>query len=121
WGVDDDKFTENPQRHDGDAKTVLGKTGNWTGTDLVNQLLKHPATANRLATKLVKAFFGEGACPPDAVKELAAGLRERDLDIGWAVGTVLRSRLFFADANVRTRVTAPAEFVAGTVRALGLF
>jgi len=121
WGVDEDKFVENPQRHDGGAKTVLGKSGNWTGTDLVNQLLKHPATANRLASKLAKAFFGEGACPPGAVKELAAGLRERDLDIGWAVGTVLRSRLFFADANVRTRVTAPAEFVAGAVRALGLF
>jgi uncharacterized protein (DUF1800 family) len=121
WGVDEDKFVENPPRHDDGAKTVLGKTGNWTGTDLVNQLLKHPATANRLAAKLVKAFFGEGACPPEAVKELAAGLREHDLDIGWATGVILRSRLFFADANVRTRVTAPAEFVAGAVRSLGLF
>jgi uncharacterized protein (DUF1800 family) len=121
WGVDEDKFAENPQRHDDGEKTVLGKTGKWTGTDLVNLLLKQSATADRLAAKLVKTFFGEGACPADAVKELAAGLRERDLDIDWAVGTVLRSRLFFADANVRTRVTPPAEFVTAAVRALGLF
>ena len=121
WNVEEDKFTESASRHDDAEKTVLGKTGKWTGTDLVNQLLKNPATAERLASKLVKAFFGESACPADAVKELATGLHERELDVAWAVGTVLKSRLFFADANIRTRVVAPAEFVTGAARALGLF
>jgi uncharacterized protein (DUF1800 family) len=121
WGVEEDTFTESAARHDGGEKTVLGKSRKWTGTDLVNQLLKHHATAERLASKLVKTFFGENACPPDAVKELATGLRERDLDIDWAVGTVLRSRVFFADANARSRVMAPAEFVTGAARALALF
>jgi uncharacterized protein (DUF1800 family) len=121
WNVEDDKFVESATRHDDDEKTVLGNTGKWTGTDLIGQLLKHSATAARLASKLAKEFFGEGACPADAIKELADGLREHDLDVGWAVGTVLKSRLFFADANIRTRVTAPAEFVTGSARALGLF
>jgi uncharacterized protein (DUF1800 family) len=119
--VEDDKFAEAADRHDGGEKTAFGKTGRWTGTDLVNQLLKNHATAERLASKLVKAFFGESACPAEAVKELAVGLRERDLDVGWAVGTVLKSRLFFADANIRSRVVAPAEFVTGAARALALF
>jgi uncharacterized protein (DUF1800 family) len=121
WNVEDETFVETPARHDEDEKTVLGKSGRWTGTDLVNQLVGHPATAERLAGKLVKTFFGEGACPPEARKELAAGLREHELGVGWAVGVILRSRLFFADANIRTRVTAPAEFTAAAVRALGLF
>ncbi len=121
WSVEDGKFVENAARHDDDEKTVLGQSGKWTGTDLVNQLLKYPATAERLASKLVKTFFGEGACPADAVKELAAELHARDLDISWAVGTVLKSRLFFAHANIRSRVTAPAEFVTGAARALSLF
>jgi len=121
WSVEEDKFFENTVRHDEDEKTLFGKIGKWTGTDLVNELLKQPATAERLAAKLVKAFFGEKACPPDAAKELASGLHERDLDIAWAVGTVLRSRLFFTEANIRSRVTAPAEFVTGAVRSLGLF
>ena len=34
---------------------------------------------------------------------------------------MLRSRLFFADANVRTRVLGPVEFVVGAARALELF
>jgi uncharacterized protein (DUF1800 family) len=121
WTVENDRFAEAPARHDEGRKTVLGQSGNWTGTDLVNRLVRHPATAERLAGKLVKAFFGEGACPPEAHQELAAGLREHDLDAGWAVGVILRSRLFFADANVGTRVVSPAEFTAALVRALGLF
>jgi uncharacterized protein (DUF1800 family) len=121
WGVEEDQFVDTAARHDDGEKTLFGRTGKLTGTDLVNQLLKQPSTADRLADKLVRTFFGEGACPREAVKELATGLRERDLDTGWAVETILRSRLFFADGNVRTRVTAPAEFIAGAARALGLF
>jgi uncharacterized protein (DUF1800 family) len=121
WGVEEDAFAESPQRHDGGEKTVLGKTGKWTGTDLIDLLLKQPSTADRLVAKLIKAFFGEGACPPEAAKELAAGLRDHELDVGWAVRTVLQSRPFFAAANVRTRVTTPPEFVAGAARALGMF
>jgi hypothetical protein len=120
WTVTEGNFTETPDRHDPGEKTILGKTGNWTGSDLVKILLGHPATAERIAFKLCRQFFGENAVPPAAVKELAAGLRERDLDVGWAVETVLRSRLFFADANVRTRVLGPVEFVVGAARALGL-
>jgi uncharacterized protein (DUF1800 family) len=121
WTVEDGQFKEVPARHDDGAKTVLGHGGAWMGADLVGLLLKHPATATRLAQKLGRLFFGEGALEPEAVQALAAGLREHDLDISWAVGTVLRSRRFFAEANLRSRVLSPVEYVAGAVRALGLF
>ena len=55
------------------------------------------------------------------LRVLAAGLREHDLDIGWAVATVLRSRAFFAQANLGNRVLGPVEFVVGPARALELF
>ena len=51
--------------------------------------------------------------------ELADGLRAHRLDIGWGVATILRSRAFFAAANLGTRVVGPVEFVVGAVRALG--
>jgi hypothetical protein len=54
------------------------------------------------------------------VQALAAGLREHELDISWALGAILRSRLFFADANLGTRVLGPVEYVVGAVRALEL-
>src|SRR5262249_12715100 len=124
WTVDegdpDRCFGEDARAHDDGAKTVLGRVGRWTGADLLRILLDHPATAERAAVKLGRLFFGEGALRAEAVRELAAGLRAHDLDVGRAVGVVLRSRLFFAEANLRTRVLGPVEYVAGAVRGLGL-
>jgi uncharacterized protein (DUF1800 family) len=120
WTVEDGHFAEAAANHDDGEKTVLGKTGRLTGSDLVRVLLGHPATADRIVSKLSRQFFGEKAVPPEAAKQLAAGLRERELDVGWAVETVLRSRLFFAGANLRGRVLSPVEFVVGSARALGL-
>lgn len=121
WSVEGGQFVESAAKHDDGSKTILGQTGAWTGGDLVTLLTKHPATAMRVAVKLCRLFFGENGPPPDALRALAEGLRERDLDIGWACGVVLRSRLFFADANLGTRVLGPVEYVVGTARALGLF
>ena len=121
WSVDDGKFVEIAERHDDGEKTVLGTKGEFTGTTLVDLLLKQPGVADRIATKLIRLFFGDTGVSADAAKALAAGLRERELDVSWAVETVLRSRLFFADANVRTRVLSPVEYVVGSARVLELF
>ncbi len=47
-----------------------------------------------------------------------SGLREHDLDIRWAVETILRSELFFSDANIASRVSSPVEYLLGAVRSL---
>jgi hypothetical protein len=121
WSVEDGAFTEKPKQHDDGEKTVLGRTGKWTCRDLVPMLLDHPATSKRLATKLCRLFFGEGVADAAAVEALADGLRAHKLDVGWAVGTVLRSRAFFAEPNLGTRVADPVAFVVGTARALEMF
>jgi uncharacterized protein (DUF1800 family) len=121
WGVAEGTFRDDPRQHDGGAKTVLGRTGRWTGDDLIKILLDHPATADRLAARLCEHFMGEGAVGVAEVRTLADGLRERNLDVGWAVGTVLRSQAFFAEANLGTRILGPAEYVVGAARALELF
>jgi uncharacterized protein (DUF1800 family) len=121
WTVTDDHFAESPRRHDDGAKTILGRTGRWNGADLVRMLVEHPATAERLAFRLCEWLMGEGTVSQAALRALAEGLRRHDLNIGWGVETVLRSQAFFAEANIRTRVLSPVEFVVGAARALELF
>ncbi len=118
WTVDKGRFREDAALHDSGDKTILGHKGAWRGGDLLRLTLEHPATAGRLAARLCEFFLGEGAIGPDGTRALAAGLRERDLDVGWAVETVLRSRAFFAGANLGTRVLGPVEYVVGAARAL---
>jgi uncharacterized protein (DUF1800 family) len=121
WKIGQGKFREWLPDHDHGDKTMLGHKGRWRGDDLVRFLLDHPATARHLAWRLCQEFMGEGVVSDADIDALAAGLRAHDLDIGWAVGTILRSRAFFADANVGNRVAGPVEFVIGVRRALERF
>jgi uncharacterized protein (DUF1800 family) len=110
-----------PEYHDLFPKTILGKTGDFHGDDLLRILLEHPATSRRLARRICELLMGEGIAGDEAVDQLAAGLREHDLDVGWAVETVLRSTAFFSEANIGSRVQGPMEFMVGAARALELF
>jgi uncharacterized protein (DUF1800 family) len=121
WGVEDDAFLDVPARHDDGEKTILGRKGAWKGDDLVRMVLEHPATPRRLAWRVCELFLGERALKAADIRALADGLRERHLDMGWAVETVLRSRAFFADDNLGDRVLGPVEYVIGAARALELF
>jgi uncharacterized protein (DUF1800 family) len=118
WTVKHGEFRQQESIHDDGEKTILGHTGAWKGEDLVRLLLEHPATSKRLAWRLCGEFCGEGAIDDAAIEELAAGLREHDLDIRWGVETILRSELFFSDANIGSRVCDPVSFLINPLRAL---
>jgi uncharacterized protein (DUF1800 family) len=121
WTVTEDAFAFNEKGHDDGEKTILGKKGNWKGDDLVRMVLDHPATAKRVAWRICELFLGEKAIKSADVAGLAEGLRQRQLDVAWAVETVLRSGLFFAEGNLGNRVMGPVEYVVGAARALELF
>jgi uncharacterized protein (DUF1800 family) len=121
WGIKDDVFAEVEADRDPGEKTILGRKGRWSGDDLVRLVLEHPATSRRLAWRVCELFLGENLLRTADVAALADGLRARNLDVGWAVETVLRSRTFFADENLGNRVLGPVEYVVGAARALELF
>jgi uncharacterized protein (DUF1800 family) len=107
-----------PSRHDPGAKTILGRTAAFDTDGLAGLLLDHPATYRRLAWRLCHEFFGDGAVGDRAIGALAEGLRAHDLDIGWGVATVLRSRRFFDAANLGRRIASPIDYILGAVQAL---
>ena len=118
WTVEDGAFREALSKHDDGEKIILGRKGRWGGPDLLAGLLEHPGTALRLARRICGLLMGEGALDEAAVDLLADDLRANRLDVGHAVETVLRSRAFFAPANIGSRVVGPVEFVIGACRAL---
>ncbi|MFI5454403.1 MAG: DUF1800 family protein [Isosphaerales bacterium] len=118
WKLIDDEPRFIASRHDPGSKTILGRTAAFDANAFARLLLEHPATSRRLAWRLCHEFLGEGTADQAAINSLAEGLRAHDLDIGWCIATVLRSRLFFDPANLGNRVLSPIEFVIGSVRAL---
>ena len=118
WSVINSKFSVRENRHDKSEKSLLGHRGNYGGDDLLALLLENSATSQRLAWRICDAFMGEGVVSQLAINELAAGLQSRNLDLQWAIGTVLRSQLFFSNENLQSRISSPVDFVIGTLRAL---
>ena len=118
WTVRRDEFANVDAYHDDGSKKILGRQGKFDGDDVLKILLDHEAVATRIASRLCEMFFGEGIITDQQTQTLAAGLRERDLDVRWAVETILRSELFFADANIGNRVMDPIQFMLTPLRAL---
>jgi hypothetical protein len=118
WAVVGGRFGFREARHDSDPKSLLGRNGPLNGDELIELLLQQPATAERLADRICSLFFGEAALGVADRQALADGLRANNLNVGWTVETVLRSQLFFAEANLRGRVAGPVEWAVGAVRAL---
>ena len=118
WTVTTQKVHVEPAYHDPGKKTILGTTHSFNGDGLLDFLVKQPATARRIAWRLCRMFFGEQIVDEPAMKALADGLLAHDLDLKWAVETILRSELFFSDANIRSRIASPVEYVIGAIRCL---
>jgi uncharacterized protein (DUF1800 family) len=108
-------------RHDAGVKTVLGNTGRWGPADVVDIVLDrdpqgHVAAAH-IAGRLVAAFHR-----PDAEPTIVAAVAGSLVASGYEIKPALRTlflRPEFMDGPA-TSVKAPAELVAGAMRALGL-
>jgi uncharacterized protein (DUF1800 family) len=131
--ITDGKAQEDIALHATGSKTILGLSGPFRTKNLLRILLNQPATAERLADRLCTYFLGEKVADAEAVKTLAAALHERNwswvpagepgnnLDIGWAVETLLRSERFFTTSSLGKRIQTPVEYVVGAVRVLEMW
>jgi uncharacterized protein (DUF1800 family) len=119
WEVRHGKFFFNANQHDEGQKTVLGKTGNWNGEDVLKILLEQPAAGRFLAGKMYRYLVSEtAASPPRLLEALAAGYREHDYDTAWLVRTIASSNLFYSPHAMQQRVKPPTEMAVSLVRSL---
>jgi len=118
WSIKAGEVTFRHEHHDAEPKTILEHTDRFDAESLAELLLNQEATSRRLAWRLCDLLMGEHVVNQDAIDELASGLRTRQLDIVWAVETILRSEFFFTEKNIGSRVSSPVEYIVGTVRSL---
>ncbi len=113
------KFEFVPELHDDGKKTVLGTTGDLRGEDVVRIAADHPATAQFLASKLLR-FYVTRDPAPDAVAAFAALLTQHDLHIGESLRVLLRSAYFHRAEHRGARIASPVEFVLGSLSTLAV-
>lgn len=121
WSVSNGRFRNRAEWHDSNEKTILGKTGKFSGDDLIEITAEHPATAKRLAWRICDSFLSKSLISEKVINQFAEVLTRNQLDIHASVGTLIRSKLFFCDENLQRRIVEPESFVVGAVRAVEQF
>lgn len=118
WGSDKEgNFKERKNLHDEGAKTFLGKTGNFTGTDVLNIILEQKATAKFITTKIYKFFVNENV-DENVVKSLSESFYQSGYDIKKLMMDIFSSSWFYDKKNIGNRIKSPIELMAGIMRSL---
>lgn len=119
WEIRNDAFFFNRNQFDNTLKTVLGRTGNFTGEDIVDIAVDHPATAHFIAAKLYK-FLVDDDPQSNTVDWLAGIFTDANFEIKPLVRAILLSKEFRADTAYHGKIKSPAEYVVGLVKTLGV-
>lgn len=125
WGIDrrGGTFLYRNQSHDQSAKTVLGQSllpgqGQKDGQDVLDILVKHPATARFISTKLCRRFVADDPAE-SIVSRCADTFSATTGDIGEVMRTLIGSPEFWNEAFGAGKLKTPHEFVLSTLRAVG--
>lgn len=104
-------------QHDFGTKTVLGKTGNFDGAEVLDILLEQKQTAKHISKKIYCFFVNE---TPDAEKIdwLADRFYKNDYDIGKLMDDIFTSDWFYENKNIGSKIKSPIELIAGMQRML---
>jgi uncharacterized protein (DUF1800 family) len=114
-----DTVAFDPRRHDFGTKTFLGRTGDFTGDDIVDIIFDQPQCARFFAASLLNWFVYNDP-EPELVDRVAGLLRAQGYELSPVIGTLLASNVFYSDRAYRALVKSPVEFVVGTYKTLGL-
>jgi uncharacterized protein (DUF1800 family) len=116
WSIDrvSGNFTFRPFIHDYGVKTVLGKTGNFDGDQVLDILISRPETAEFVTRKLWREFVSPDPQERE-VKRIAARFREAHYDIRSALYAILTSDAFYSAENRGVLVKSPVDLVVGTM------
>jgi len=118
WGYDKEgNFMERKKLHDEGSKTFLGKTGNFTGNDVLNIILEQKATSRFITTKIYKFFVNENA-DEAIIKKLSDNFYQSGYDIKKLMNEIFSSSWFYDKKNIGNRIKSPIELMAGIMRTL---
>ena len=123
------KFEYRADDHDDSEKRFLGNVGNFNGTDIIDMVVRQPATARFISRHLYNFFVADEIqipswldIPPQdpvAINILSESFISSGYDIKQTLRTLFLSD-FFADEAIRfAKVKSPIELVAGTMRLVG--
>lgn len=118
WGANvAGEFVFRRAQHDDNKKTFLGKTGNFSGDDVLSILLEQKQTALFITEKIYKYFVNE-----QIDKNIIQGLAERFYQSNYSIQSLMKdifsSEWFYDIRNIGSKIKSPIELIVGIRRML---
>lgn len=108
-----------PFVHDDGEKTVLGKSGNLNGDDVLKILTDKPRCAEFITHKIWSWFVWPN--PDEAtIAPFAKRFHESGLNIKALISDIVHSKEFYSPKAERTVVKTPVDFCVTTYRQMGV-
>lgn len=104
-------------QHDFGSKTVLGRTGNFDGGEVLDILLEEKQTAKYITQKIYKFFVNEKA-DTDKINWLADRFYKNEYDISKLMEDIFTSDWFYDEKNIGAQIKSPVELLVGIQRML---
>lgn len=113
WGYDEmGQFRFRKNLHDEGSKTILGKTGNFQGDDVIKILLEQKQTAKYITGKIYKYFVNDE--PDEAVAaRLADKFYQSGYDLRALMQEIFLADWFYDERNIGNRIKSPVELIVG--------
>jgi hypothetical protein len=119
WYFDNLAFKVDPEKHDGGAKTFLGRTGNFDGVDVIKIIFEQPVTAEYLAAKIYR-FLVRDELSPELRKKLGGVLRGSNYEVKPLLTVILSSKDFYSEASYGGHIRGPVEHLITMMKHLGV-
>ncbi|MBX2828921.1 MAG: DUF1800 domain-containing protein [Flavobacteriaceae bacterium] len=108
-------FFMQTRKHDGGSKTIFGKTGNFTGEDVIDLILQKKACAQFICENIY-TYFVNPVLHEAHVNELTEVLYDSNYDIEKLIIHIANAEWFYARENILAKIKSPIEFIVGLAK-----
>jgi uncharacterized protein (DUF1800 family) len=112
-------YVFNANQHDNNDKTFQGQTGNFDADDILAILVRHPAAARFLTTKLFSFFVYENP-DPATIDRLANTFTSTNFDIRSVLRDIFGGPEFLSPQSFHGQIKSPVDLVVGSLKALNV-
>src|SRR5216684_225695 len=112
-------YVFNKNQHDAGQKTFQGQTGNFDADDILAILVRNPATARFITTKLFSFFAYENA-DSSTIDRLANTFVTTNFDIRSVLRDIFSGPEFLSPQAFHAQIKQPVDFVLGSLKSLNV-
>lgn len=118
WGATvNGEFIFRKNQHDEGVKTILGKTGNFNGDDVLKILLENKQTSVYITRKIYR-YFVNGQEDEAKVQSLAKRFYQSGYNIESLLEDIFTGDWFYDTKNIGCKIKSPVELLVGIRRML---